>query len=186
VPCIRWLLVLTVLIATAALSSATAGAGDVPDSEVVGTEQADHLRGTTNDDVVRGLGGDDRLVGGAGADALYGMNGDDKLVGGANPDQLYGGAGDDHIDARDATGDTADDRARVPEDICPFTTASRCLPLPENADVINGGSGNDVINARDGKPDAILCGPGQDLVRADPDDLFSPADPGSQCETIRD
>ena len=64
--------------------------------------------------MVRGLAGDDRLVAGAGADVLYGMNGDDTLVGGANPDQLYGGAGNDHIDARDPTGDTANDRARMP------------------------------------------------------------------------
>ncbi|MEX2032579.1 MAG: hypothetical protein WEA81_06895 [Dehalococcoidia bacterium] len=91
---------------------------------VVGSEQADRLRGTRGrdviaalggNDVVSALGGNDLICGGAGKDALRGgpgkdvlrgeagndvlrgEDGNDRLVGGPGRDRLFGGAGRDRL-----------------------------------------------------------------------------------------
>jgi hypothetical protein len=69
---------------------------------LVGSTDADVLKGTRRDDVIcgrggndviRGLNGDDRLIGGSGSDRLIGGRGDDTLIGGAGEDVLRGGPG---------------------------------------------------------------------------------------------
>lgn len=141
------------------------GAQATNSAQLVGTPRADQLIGTPNADMIRGLAGDDELVGGPGAD------------------QLYGGPGDDRIDGRDA-----DTHPPPPKTRAPFclqaSKPAPCVPLPTSADVISAGPGNDIIETRDGHPDAILCGPGQDVVIADPTDLFSASNPRSNCETV--
>lgn len=75
---------------------------------IVGTPDADFLKGTNADDILQGLaendvllgdGGQDTLAGGPGDDALYGMLGDDVFLFGTGDgsDQIYGGPGFDKI-----------------------------------------------------------------------------------------
>lgn len=73
---------------------------------IPGTDGADTLAGTAQDDLLLGgLGndtlragdGDDILDGGADDDALYAGHGDDVLLGGAGNDRLYGERGSDTV-----------------------------------------------------------------------------------------
>ncbi len=77
---------------------------------------------------------------GADAEEATGGSGNDVIVGNDLGDRLHGGAGNDHI-----TGGKGEDR-------------------------LEGGEGDDVIDARDGRYDSIDCGPGNDIVYADPGD----------------
>jgi Ca2+-binding RTX toxin-like protein len=135
--------------------------------QVLGTSGADRLTGTRHGDVIRGLAGADVLDGGQGAD------------------ELYAGPGNDRIDGRDSRKSRAVPTTRAPRCLHVVAQSSRCMPLPRGADVIVAGTGDDIIMTRDGRPDAILCGPGHDIVIADLADLFSTSNPGSACETIR-
>ncbi len=74
---------------------------------LVGSAQADELRGDSGanelwggagDDELRGEAGDDTLDGGEGKDQLYGNDGNDRLDGGLNNDRLWGGDGNDRLD----------------------------------------------------------------------------------------
>ena len=47
-------------------------------------------------------------------------------------------------------------------------------------DTVHAGRGNDTIDARNGSIDKIDCGPGRDVVRAEPNDKY-----GSDCEVIK-
>ena len=47
-------------------------------------------------------------------------------------------------------------------------------------DHLAGSPGADTINALDGSPDRVSCGPGRDIVRADPGDQV-----GRDCERVR-
>lgn len=62
---------------------------------LVGTANADNLRGGDGDDSISGLDGNDRLSGGKGADTIDGGAGDDTISGGKGADLLTGGAGND-------------------------------------------------------------------------------------------
>jgi VCBS repeat-containing protein len=62
-----------------------------------GTNKADTLFGTAEDDSIFGGNGNDRIDGGAGDDRLFGENGDDVLGGGAGDDYLDGGNGNDML-----------------------------------------------------------------------------------------
>ena len=71
---------------------------------VVGTNQADDIRGDSKANVLTGLDGEDRLqgnggndilLGNDGADLLFGNDGDDFLIGGDGDDSLRGGDGND-------------------------------------------------------------------------------------------
>lgn len=96
-----------------------------------------------------GGGGDNTLRGTDGADRIAGFNGGDVLYGGPGDDTLYGGAGKDEIYA--AQGD----------------------------DDVLAGAGDDFIEAKDGRVDRVGCGPGDDSVSADREDLVSP-----DCESV--
>ena len=77
---------------------------------------------------------------GADVEDATGGAGNDTIVGNDLGDRLHGGAGDDSI-----VGGAAEDR-------------------------LEGEEGNDTIDARDGRYDSIDCGPGNDVVFADPGD----------------
>jgi CSLREA domain-containing protein len=62
---------------------------------LVGTSDADVLRGTNGKDAALGLGSNDRIIGKGGRDVLNGANGKDKLFGGGGKDVLIGGKGVD-------------------------------------------------------------------------------------------
>jgi Ca2+-binding RTX toxin-like protein len=62
-----------------------------------GTSGPDEIVGTKNADTIRGLGGNDRLLGSAGPDEIYG---------GGGRDTIRGGNGDDRLMAVDGRRDT--------------------------------------------------------------------------------
>jgi VCBS repeat-containing protein len=64
---------------------------------IAGTAQNDSIFGDNGNDVINGGGGDDRLFGENGDDNLGGGAGDDFLDGGNGNDMLSGGAGNDDI-----------------------------------------------------------------------------------------
>ena len=96
-----------------------------------------------------GGGGDNVLRGSAGNDRIAGMGGGDILHGGPGDDAIYGGGGADEI-----------------------------YVGPGDDDVL-GGAGDDFVEAKDGATDRVGCGPGDDFVSVDREDLVSP-----DCETV--
>lgn len=60
---------------------------------VIGTPEADSLRGTNRSEILSGRQGDDAVNGRSGSDIGYGGSGDDNLQGGSGDDVLYGGGG---------------------------------------------------------------------------------------------
>jgi Ca2+-binding RTX toxin-like protein len=85
---------------------------------------------------------DDVLNGWDRADVFNGGGGNDTILGFEGRDTLNGGPGNDTIEAGVA------------------------------GDTVSGGPGNDVISAIDNRRDQINCGPGRDLVYADPVDML--------------
>ncbi len=142
-----------------------------------GTRHADVLRGTAIRDSIFGRGGSDRIYGYAGDDYLDGDRGNDRLHGGAGSDTIagrygndviWGDAGNDHI-----TGDRGDDRIFG-------GTGNDRIYGNIGYDRIDGGSGNDRINVVDHRVDRVTCGPGRDIVFADPVDRVA-----RDCESVR-
>ncbi|MCR6636386.1 cadherin domain-containing protein [Devosia sp.] len=76
---------------------------------IIGTNAANTLNGTSEEDEIFGRNGNDTLSGLAGADKLFGEAGNDRLLGGAGADVLDGGVGNDTYllaDAGDVSLDT--------------------------------------------------------------------------------
>jgi Ca2+-binding RTX toxin-like protein len=105
---------------------------------------------------VAGRGGEDQLTGGNGRESLDGGAGDDRLEGGFGDDTITGGPGADEIH-----GDS---------------TRAQCGGFGQSCTVPHG---NDTIHARDGAVDRVTCGPGNDVVFADPADIVA-----GDCETV--
>ncbi len=106
---------------------------------VTGSNAANIIAGSTDDDLVYGMGGIDILAGNDGDDVLFGQasndqlsggDGRDTLVGGRNNDQIQGGEGDDLIlfawgDGNDVVdGGDGTDRLRIDG-----TTANQTLTV---------------------------------------------------------
>jgi len=64
---------------------------------IVGTPEADNLRGTKLPDVIVGLGGNDTITGASGNDTICGGPGNDMISAGNGHDFIDGGPGDDTI-----------------------------------------------------------------------------------------
>ncbi|MEO1109809.1 MAG: calcium-binding protein [Pseudomonadota bacterium] len=64
---------------------------------IVGTDEADILRGEAGNDDISGGDGNDDLNGGSGNDIVSGGEGNDTISGGSGTDDLSGGAGNDWI-----------------------------------------------------------------------------------------
>jgi Ca2+-binding RTX toxin-like protein len=154
------------------------GANDTtPPSLFFGTVQPELIRGTAGDDSLLGNGGNDRLFAGPGNDYVDGGNGNDELHGGpgndlmagrGGNDRILGNAGDDRI-----TGDRGSDTIDGgPGDDKIYGNLGR--------DTITGGAGDDRINVVRGGVDRVACGPGRDIVFADPGDHVA-----SDCEVVR-
>lgn len=109
---------------------------------------------------VLGSGGNDRLVGSGGADELNGGYGVDTILGGGGNDYLSGGADGDRIDGGGGKDSVYGD------------TSSCCL-----------NNGNDTITVRDGTRDAVNCGGGGDVVKADRADIVA-QDGQQRCERV--
>src|SRR5829696_6944436 len=71
---------------------------------VRGTDHAEQIKGTEQDEAIYGLGGAGEITDGLGTDAVYGGRGKDNLIGyggDAFTDRFYGGRGDDLIQPGD-------------------------------------------------------------------------------------
>ncbi len=112
----------------------------------------------TTRDQLFGLGGDDYVDGENGNDELHGGPGNDTMAGRSGDDRIYGDDGDDRI-----TGDRG--RDRIAGGRGNDTLFGNLAP-----DVILGGPGDDRINVVRGEVDEVQCGPGRDVVFADPVD----------------
>lgn len=148
-----------------------------PPSLVFGTVQPELLRGTAGDDSILGNGGNDRLFAGAGDDYVDGGNGNDELHGGDGDDILAGRNDNDRI-----FGDAGDDRITGDRGTDTIDGGSGNDTIYGNLanDIISGGSGNDRINVVRGGSDRVSCGPGRDIVFADPTDTIA-----DDCESVR-
>ena len=110
---------------------------------IVGSVNAEQLRGTIGQDVIVGLGGDDIIFGldgadylcaGDGNDTVYGGNGDDFIDGGDDNDLLFGQSGDDFL-----LGSLGDDRLIGGDD-------NDTISGEEGNDTLLGGNGDDQLD----------------------------------------
>jgi Ca2+-binding RTX toxin-like protein len=133
---------------------------------IVGTANAETLRGTSGPDVIVGGGGD---RGDGTGDVIYGLGGDDRICG--NPSeavdtQFFGGPGDDQIVGTAwMQGGPGDDQLAEP------------LPIGAVPALV-GGPGDDVLVSRGTDVSFFLPGPGDDVLHAAPAGrlLFNVAD----------
>jgi hypothetical protein len=123
---------------------------------IEGTAAADDfvIYGQYGGNVIRGLAGDDKIQTGSQKDDIDGGTGADSITAGFGDDQVTGGPGADTILA---------DGGSV---YCGYYTCE--VPY-----------GNDMVLARDGEIDSVDCGPGQDSVQADANDVVA-----ANCETV--
>jgi dienelactone hydrolase len=108
-----------------------------------GDDDFSDLPPTDGGDRIQGAGGNDYLLGGYGDDCLDASTGDDRLDGGAGADQVNGGVGNDLILGG------------------------------SGQDVLAGDRGADRIGAADIQVDHVYCGPGNDTVWADLEDVVA-------------
>lgn len=132
---------------------------------IVGTPDADELRGTQNDDDLSGLEGNDTLIGGRGADILRGGDGDDRLYIDADDLLISGGAGIDTVVVQGTVGITLDLAATDIEHAYgsagdDVLTASGAI----ESVLIDGRGGNDTITGSDFN-DTLRGGDGDDLLQ---------------------
>ncbi len=154
-----------------------------PDND---TTSATTIRGTRHADVLTGTPGEDSIFGRGGADRIYGYAGDDYVDGDQGDDRLHGGSGDDLIAGRRGNdviwGDAGNDRITGDRGNDRIFGGSGNDRIYGNIgyDRIDGGPGNDRINVVDHRVDRVVCGPGRDVVFADPVDRIS-----KDCESVR-
>lgn len=125
-----------------------------------GAAGADSLDGGTGGDVLRGGAGVDSLTGGAGADRLSGDAGIDTLRGGPGADHLTGGSGDDRLEGGAGA------------DVLSGGSGRDVLLGGPGAGHLLGGAGDDRLDSANGVRDVVDCGPGQDRVTADAQDVL--------------
>lgn len=138
----------------------------------VGSNNADELRGNSEDDVIDGLGGNDvilglagndqltggggrdRLLGGRGNDSLNGSNGNDILQGGNGADTLQGGGGRDKLNGGSGA------------DILQGDRSNDILKGGKGRDILDGGKGSDrLTGGRDRDIFVLERGRGRDFIR---------------------
>ena len=133
---------------------------------IVGTANADVLRGSRYADVFYDRGGNDTIFAGAGADTIYDGSGDDRIWAGFGRDWIelgdgrnttHGGPGDDGI-----TGRFFPKPARRPQRIFGDAGDDRIYGGLA-ADVIDGGSGRDLLFGMPGA-DSLFGGLGADQL----------------------
>ncbi|SNS32096.1 calcium-binding protein [Tropicimonas sediminicola] len=157
-------------------ASATVLFGDLV---LIGTDDAETLRGYDGADLLVGKAGDDTLIGGAGddrfwagdgADELLGWTGDDFLHGGAGGDTLEGNAGNDSLRGAAGTdtlhgGAGADDlKGGADDDVLKGGSGDDRLWGGAGMDVLEGGAGMDQLGGGHGA-DVLKGGAGTDALQ---------------------
>ena len=130
-------------------------------NRIEGTDAAESLKGTAQDDWIRGYDGADSLRGGAGADLIEGGAGNDALSGGRGADQIEGGAGDDDI-LGGAGRDLIKGGAGL--DTIRAGAGRDQIFAGRGDDVVHGGRGGDMMRGQQGR-DALFGDDGNDLLR---------------------
>ncbi|MGE3918750.1 MAG: right-handed parallel beta-helix repeat-containing protein, partial [Hyphomicrobiaceae bacterium] len=120
-------------------------------AEMLGTDAADNLVGSSSQDY---------LDGGFGADSLNGGDGDDLVDGGADDDILLGGKGDDHLLGGDAN-DTLNGNSG--QDLLEGGDGNDSLSGSEGFDWLSGGNGDDTIDGGSGS-DSVEADAGDDVL----------------------
>ena len=145
-----------------------AAAAPAPVSEIVGTGDADVLRGFEGSEVLRGLGGDDELKGGLGDNTFDGGAGSDTVsfvdqkdgvkvsLAVAGPQTVAPGSVDTFISIENLTGSHKDD-------ILVGDGAANVIDGSSGDDIIVGGAGNDTLRGSAGS-DMLIGGAGDDLI----------------------
>ncbi len=143
-------------------------APDVP-TEIIGSDNYEHMVGGSSHDTLIGGGGIDTLDGGGGRDSLsgghqrdllHGGNGNDTLSGGANFDQLFGNTGNDSL-----SGDAGNDHLAggYGNDALNGGIGDDTLLGGNDNDKLLGAAGNDALNGGLGN-DTLLGGAGNDTL----------------------
>ena len=153
------------------LTSGSNSDGDtlVSIENVVGSQFADRLIGSTDGSSVEGLGGDDIIVGFGGSDALFGGAGNDRIVSRDGGDLLDGGDGDDTLvsGSGDDTllGGRGNDRliSNGGDDDLDGGDGDDTLVSGDGADILSGGDGMDRLIAGEGR-DVLDGGLGDDTL----------------------
>ena len=142
---------------------------------IAGTDGDDTLRGTPgNDVIIAGAGsdiiladeGDDLICGEDGVDFIFGLGGNDSIDGGpegdafapgAGDDQVIGGDGNDLITFLEATGP-------VTASLVTDTATGEGNDRFESVEGLGGGPFDDVLTGDDEVFNALIGGPGNDLL----------------------
>lgn len=172
----RLVLLLFLLLAT------PAQAGYVPGGEVPGACKGDAFTdtiGTLAGDVVPAAGRPQRVYGLTGADWLVGSNtraaclfggqGDDVLTLGKGGGVALGEDGADWL-----IGSTLDDALSggPGPDTMHGAAGADVLRGGRGVDGYDGGAGDDLLDSADGRPELVVCGPGEDTAVADGADVL--------------
>lgn len=139
------------LAAGVALAQATYNPVECDGGNCQGTNGLDRIGGTEGRDKITAKAGEDLVYAGGGKDLVFGNNGADYLYGGEDKDELRGGGGGKDF----IFGGTGSD------------------------ELIGGTGDDDIVPADDEEADNVYCGPGKDVVLADPEDEVS-----DDCEIV--
>ena len=121
--------------------------GSAEDNDLFGGDSGDSIDGGAGADSIQGDGGDDTIYGGDSADTILGGTGDDYIEGGAGNDFLFTGTGQDTL-----IGGAGNDT----------------LFNSDGDDYLAGGIGNDSIVATNGN-DTLVGGEGDDTMQGGDD-----------------
>ncbi len=173
------------LTVSVALAQESVIVGTDGDDVVTGTPVDDSLYGRAGNDALLGLAGNDELDGGPGADGISGGSGDDDSVSyaGAPVNVTLDGQANDGAagEGDNVLADVEDIYGTDASDVIVGSAAANTIDGNAGDDRINGGpgadsliggEGNDQITSRDGSTDSVDCGPGEDSVFYDANDIL--------------
>ncbi|MCP5084534.1 MAG: calcium-binding protein [Alphaproteobacteria bacterium] len=124
---------------------------------VIGTNGADDLDGTANNDLIISGNGADTINAGDGNDLIFSGRGDDTIDAGDGNDVVFAGNGDDTVDGGDG------------HDLIFGGRGDDTINGGAGNDLIFGGKGDDIIDGGEGC-DVISAGSGNDIVIFDVDE----------------
>jgi len=130
---------------------------------LTGTAAADNLVGTFEAEWIRGQDGDDVLNGAEGSDILYGEGGNDHLVGGGGNDTLNGGVGD--ADVIDYSAAVAGVQVNLGQ-AGPQDTGGAGKDTISYVEAVIGSAFNDVLTTQSGRTGTLWGGAGDDTLES--------------------